>query len=83
MARLAASVLAVLLLAPFPAAAGDGVPADKLDFALRHRLRSAQGAARVIIQTDDRPAVERLVTASGGTVGRHLAGIRAVVADRP
>ena len=72
------------LIAPASVAAGPQPGAvEKLDAALRQRVAGARELARVIVRTHDFPSVEALIGASGGRIGRRLAGIRALVAEVP
>ena len=71
------------LLTTAVAARGDQEPVAKLDLALRQRLLSPRGLARVIVRATDVDDVETLVAELGGRPGRRLAGISAVVAEVP
>jgi serine protease AprX len=62
---------------------GDQVPVAKLDLALRQRLLSPRGFARVIVRATDVDGVETLVSELGGRSGRRLPSIAAVVAEVP
>src|SRR5688572_20118454 len=78
--------LAILLSLSLPASTVAGLPSGspgKLDASLRAQARGSGRMVRVIVQTSDVAAVERLVQASGGRAGRRLKGIDAVVGEVP
>jgi serine protease AprX len=86
MARSAIVVLGALLAALMPSPApGQAMRSslEKLDTALRvqSRVRPSDARIRVIVQTGDVAATERLVAGLGGRTGRRLAGGQAVVAE--
>jgi serine protease AprX len=72
-----------MLMPSLAAASGAPGPADKLDLALRNRGTDRSRAVRVIVQTTDADAIDRLVSALGGRTGRRLTGIGSVVAEVP
>ena len=86
--RMARSVLVlgalISLLTPgVSSAAGEVVPAARLDTILQRRIAAGQGSVRVIIRATDVSEVETQVAAAGGQIGRRLTGISAVVAEVP
>jgi serine protease AprX len=86
--RMARSVLVlgalISLLTPgVSSAAGEVVPAARLDTILQRRIAAGQGSVRVIIRATDVSEVETQVAAAGGQIGRRLTGINAVVAEVP
>src|SRR3990170_4437476 len=80
---LLAGALLSLLTTAVTAGGGDQVPVAKLDLALRQRLLSPRGFARVIVRATDVHGVETLVGELGGRSGRRLTSIAAVVAEVP
>jgi serine protease AprX len=75
-------VLAYLVAAAAPALASDGADA-KLDAALRARAHAPRGTSRVIIQTADGTAPEKVVKEVGGRAGLRLPFLHGQVADIP
>jgi serine protease AprX len=78
-------VVAIVLLTAvaFPALASDQRGGGKLDAALRARALAAGGTSRVIIETIDGAAADRLIRSVRGTPGRRLRLLRGQVADIP
>ena len=77
--RMARSVLVlgavISLLTPgVSSAAGEVVPAARLDTILQRRIAAGQGSVRVIIRATDVSEVETQVAAAGGQIGRRLTG---------
>jgi serine protease AprX len=76
-------VIALLTAGAMPVLAAGPATGGKLDAALRARARAAHGSSRVIIETTDGAATDRLIRSFRGTPGRRLGLVRGQVADLP
>jgi serine protease AprX len=76
-------VIALLTAGAVPALAAGHGASGKLDPTLRARALTARGTSRVIIETTDGVAADRLIRSLKGKPGRRLGLLRGQVADIP
>ena len=76
-------VIALLTAVAVPALAAGHGASGKLDPTLRARALTARGTSRVIIETTDGIAADRLIRSLKGKPGRRLGLLRGQVADIP
>jgi serine protease AprX len=76
-------VIALLTAGAVPALAAGHGASGKLDPTLRARALTARGTSRIIIETTDGVAADRLIRSLKGKPGRSLGLLRGQVADIP